>query len=264
MKKMIFIALVVAALTAVAHADLFSHWKLDEGAGTIAHDSAGSNHGMLFNGPVWTTGQINGALSFNGTTDYIDTGQTFQSVFENDFSFCAFVKLTKGVMQPNAYGFITGAYPGMGSGNSRFAIFYHRWIYEEYYLGAEYRAYGDIISLTETFIANPDVYNFMCVTVKNNGNETATGTFYFNGDVLTTDTEDANMLNFNNTLRNQFIGAYNTATQGVIAFFPGCIDDVRFYDRALSQSEIRALVPEPATLLLLGLGSLALLRKRRT
>ena len=47
-------------------------------------------------------------------------------------------------------------------------------------------------------------------------------------------------------------------------FFNGLIDDVAVYNRALSAQEIYQIysIPEPATLLLLGLGGLAL-RKRR-
>jgi len=51
-----------------------SWWKFNEGSGTIAYDSAGSNNGTLVNGPVWTSGQIDGALSFDGTNDYVNMG----------------------------------------------------------------------------------------------------------------------------------------------------------------------------------------------
>ena len=45
-------------------------------------------------------------------------------------------------------------------------------------------------------------------------------------------------------------------------YFNGLIDDVRIYDNALSQPEIQAIIPEPATLLLLSLGGMMLRRKR--
>jgi hypothetical protein len=49
---------------------------------------------------------------------------------------------------------------------------------------------------------------------------------------------------------------------GADRYYNGLLDDLRIYNNALSQSEISALVPEPVTFLLLGLGAV-LLRKRR-
>ncbi|MBU0716024.1 MAG: carbohydrate binding domain-containing protein, partial [Verrucomicrobia bacterium] len=50
------------------------NWKLDEGAGTTASDSSGTgNNGILQGNPQWTSGWINGALSFNGS-NYVDCG----------------------------------------------------------------------------------------------------------------------------------------------------------------------------------------------
>ncbi|MHC4655539.1 MAG: lamin tail domain-containing protein, partial [Planctomycetota bacterium] len=53
---------------------LFAHWKFNEGSGIYAMDSAGTNHGILNGGPTWTTGQINGALSFDGIDDHVVVG----------------------------------------------------------------------------------------------------------------------------------------------------------------------------------------------
>jgi len=52
---------------------------------------------------------------------------------------------------------------------------------------------------------------------------------------------------------------YNDITRG---FFNGFIDDVRFYDDALSPEEVRALVPEPGTLALFGICAVYILRNR--
>ena len=49
---------------------LVAHWKLDDGTGTTAEDSAGNNDGTV-NGATWTDGKIYGALSFDGSDDYV-------------------------------------------------------------------------------------------------------------------------------------------------------------------------------------------------
>ncbi|MDD5518917.1 MAG: LamG domain-containing protein [Candidatus Omnitrophica bacterium] len=54
---------------------LVGYWDLDEGSGTVAHDSSGySNNGMLTNGPTWAGGRTGGALSFDGDNDFVNCG----------------------------------------------------------------------------------------------------------------------------------------------------------------------------------------------
>jgi hypothetical protein len=53
--------------------DLISWWKFDEGQGDIAYDSAGDNHGTVYD-TNWTTGIIDGALNFDGDGDFVDLG----------------------------------------------------------------------------------------------------------------------------------------------------------------------------------------------
>jgi hypothetical protein len=48
-----------------------AHWKLDEGSGSIAADSAGGHDGTLSNSPAWSTGPVDGALNFDGTNDNV-------------------------------------------------------------------------------------------------------------------------------------------------------------------------------------------------
>jgi len=56
---------------------LEAYWKLDENRGQIAEDSSGHRlYGRFRNEPVRVAGVIGGAVMFNGTSDYIDVGQT--------------------------------------------------------------------------------------------------------------------------------------------------------------------------------------------
>ena len=50
---------------------LVGYWNFDEGEGTTANDSGGTNHGTI-NGATWTTGQVGGALEFDGVDDYVN------------------------------------------------------------------------------------------------------------------------------------------------------------------------------------------------
>jgi hypothetical protein len=50
---------------------LVAYWSFDEGSGNIAYDASGNgNHGTIY-GAKWTQGKIGGALSFDGVDDYV-------------------------------------------------------------------------------------------------------------------------------------------------------------------------------------------------
>ncbi len=62
---------------------LLGYWKLDDGSGTSAADATGNaNTGTLTGGPSWTTGQINGAVDFDGTDDYITVSDPASGVLD--------------------------------------------------------------------------------------------------------------------------------------------------------------------------------------
>ncbi len=84
-KKCVFIAIVALLAQAGLQAawdpntdpDLLGYWTFEEGAGTVAADLSGNgNDGTLTNGPVWVTGRFGGGLHFDGDDDYVDTGST--------------------------------------------------------------------------------------------------------------------------------------------------------------------------------------------
>jgi hypothetical protein len=49
-----------------------SRWQLDEGSGTMAGDSTGSNNGTINGGATWISGVHGSAVQFDGVNDYIE------------------------------------------------------------------------------------------------------------------------------------------------------------------------------------------------
>ena len=96
-------ALSAAEISALANydtspsADAVAHWKLDEGSGLIAHDSApgGLHDGILTTNarPTWQGGKISRSLFFNGSGSYVSCGNA--SVFDlaNQITVAAWVNI---------------------------------------------------------------------------------------------------------------------------------------------------------------------------
>ena len=64
--------------SSVCPSNLFSYWRLDETTGTLFADSYGAND-TTFSGtgnPSFTTGQVNGALNFNGSDQRLTSAST--------------------------------------------------------------------------------------------------------------------------------------------------------------------------------------------
>jgi hypothetical protein len=107
----------------------------------------------------------------------------------------------------------------------------------------------------------------------------AAGTTYFAATVLDYPNDSIVVYLYNastqtwasNTAAVAFAGATNSGNQGLWIgsravpdrFFDGVIDDVRVYNHGLSENEIHALVPEPATIMIALTGCIGLLYARR-
>ncbi len=72
---------------------LVGYWKLDEGTGTSAGDSAYGTTGTLNGTPTWTTsGKVNSAMNFDGVNDYVDCGSNSSFTSLNKFTYEAWFK----------------------------------------------------------------------------------------------------------------------------------------------------------------------------
>ncbi len=201
---------------------MIGYWKFDEGSGTIAYDSVGDNHGILLNGSSWTTGQVGGALSFDGIDDYVDCGDS-SNLYLNSFTVMAWVKSNTEIGQD-------------------------RWRHK-YIVHKKYN-----YELSWAHSTDPDYDKAIIFQSQNNVWNKAQIASPLNSAVwyFITGTYDGTELKIylNGNLENGAVVSENTRMSqnplviGAVTpveghFFNGLIDEVAIYDRALSISEIQ-------------------------
>jgi len=218
-------------LTSVAEAvdpSLVGWWKFDEGSGSMAADSSGNgNHGFI-TGAVWTKGKTGQALDFDGANDYVR------------------IVVNPALNNLNAITMAAWVYPradahwhvlDKGDGDKR--------IYAEgvsltldgrvRYTGTH--AYAQ--SLSNTLVLN--VWQHVAMTWSATDNITR---LYHNGvEVSYSGQATGSGSVLDDTTQPFVIGARGNLD--IVTFFNGIIDDVRIYNRALSQDEIRKLGGRP-------------------
>ncbi len=229
MKKLIFIAtaFLISVPTAFADPNLVSWWKFDEGTGSTAYDSAGDNNGVVY-GATWTTGQISGALDFDGSDDYVSVPDNNSLDMDNQMTITAWVRLNANSGISTVVGKQPSGTASMGaSGNYAFMIYSDTLILS--HQTSTDRTEVLYESIPHSVAA--EVWQHVAVTLK----EGDSVNFYINGFPAGTSPQNQSFGIINNEpLR---IGK----TKGDVDWFDGAIDDVRIYNRALSEEEIRQM-----------------------
>ncbi len=215
---------------------LVGWWKLDEGTGTSAADSSGNaNTGTLTNGPLWAGGRLNGAVSFDGTNDYIDIANenNFDFEYNNAFSVSCWA---------NFFAFANSdmvLISKLGSAPDN----YIGWEFSVFPPGNVIHAYiinsfpGVAISTKGSAALTTGKWYHLVMTYSGSG--TAAGVKFYVDGVLESNTVGNDSLAGNTILNNKhvFIGERPSPEWPVNAI----IDDVRIYNRALSVEEISTL-----------------------
>ena len=253
--KTLFTLAGLALVSGSASAALVGHWEFDN-AGNVGEATLSDN--LLTNGDAAysASGKIGGALALDGSGDFLALSggalPTGLPTGASSYTIAAFIQTTsnsrQGIAgwgnygsggQVNAFRTTTVNEAGIGN-NATGGILNYGWG-ADYGQGAGGTAPGDIY--------NGD-WNHVAVTY-----DGTTKRLYFNGVELGS---GGGPFALNVAAANFRIGSTNGGE-----FFNGLIDDVRVYDNALTQSEVTALVPEPGSLALLGLGGLLGARRRR-
>ena len=198
---------------------LVGHWKFDEGEGTTAYDSAGSNHGIIYDAQ-WVTGQFNNGLIFDGSGDYVSIAHEQDLNITGDITISAWVNFRKGQYQHA----IVAKREGNGTRNNPFD-FRTRYCFTP--CPALGRADASGSELAKSLGGVPiGQWGHVLVRVENKVPD-----FYINGTV----TEKYGDTIFTKTPTG------NTSPVLIGMSLDGLMDDVRIYNRALSAVEIMEL-----------------------
>ena len=203
---------------------LVGHWKFDENAGTTAADASGNgNTGTLISGATWAIGQNNSAVSLDGVDDYVQVGARSSLVMTSAVSLTAWI-------------FPTGA------GSSTFmggVIVNKEGEYEvvRFPDGTIQLAFANTNPgfqfINTSYVAPLNQWTHIAVTYDNGTIKT-----YANGSLVHT-YNGAGAIGDVLTGENDFrIGGRQTTSQ----HFQGRIDQVRVYNRAITATEIIALM----------------------
>ena len=239
-------ALFAAATQAQADLNegLVGYWKFDEGGGITAIDSSGNgNNGTLVNGPVWTAGKIGGALSLDGSDDYINVGSAANLDNLGPLTYSAWINLRS--LDKRSIIFSKGDYYTR-DGNIRF---YMNTISSERN-NLTFNAPFILGSVLKTSIPNtPSVTSWITagtwthVAVTWDGGNSSSGvTLYVNGSPIIADRVQGTQYTTkaDNSAYNQILGGL-LAQDAVNTSFNGSMDDLRVYNRVLSATEIQEL-----------------------
>jgi hypothetical protein len=218
-----------------------SHWKFDEGQGVVAYDSVGDNDGNIF-GATWTTGQINGALSFDGVNDYVGLPNNNPIWLpQNDFTASAWVYFDKD--------------PVSGSHDYILDLGFTWWDTHEKCTGyALFRSEGNSKAVFQMVTTNiKETLHSNDILVKNRWyhvvmvRQGATQAIYLDGSLNASQSCSADPVKFSGSCTDYKvnIGRYSeTCWSGGHYYFDGMIDDVRIYNQALSAEEILQIYQE--------------------
>ena len=213
---------------------LMAYYAFDEGNGTIANDSSNNNNDGTINGASSTTGKYGSGLDFDGTDDYV----SIPLMNSDEISISAWF------------------YKNANDTTNADAIFSaYRWNRDiQVNEGFDLRFYQ----------VTPDTLDFILTTQDGSGNKTrkaakkklvnsvgawyhAACTYnktsgeqklYVDGQLVNTQTHPAGNIVVPLTYYSDMRIGYSRVNNG---YFNGTIDDIRLYNRALSDQEIQDL-----------------------
>jgi hypothetical protein len=229
--SVIILTLIYAAV-AVGQDDksLVGYWPFDEGSGTEAKDASGNGHnGELIDEPQWVAGKFGSALDFGGSGSYVLVPDDAALDLSDDVTYMAWFNLNEGIV---------GQRRMMSKNDSIFVLF----------------DFGGATSVDFLVKPNNDFAESTTADWKLGEWYHFAGTYdgdalrvYIDGEL---EGESAGVPSIAVSSLDLWIGAddYQLPTTS----FPGILDDVRIYNKALSEDEIKAAMGGPTAVQMSG------------
>jgi len=208
---------------------LVGYWTFDDGTGSTAVDSSGNgNTGTLVNGPLWTTGEFNLALGFDGLTNYVNVPST-AALNAYPLTVAVWVKTStttgvRGIVNKYAGGSYNGYQVFMNNGN----------LCAWYLRDASNYVYNGSGCTLKVAGYNDNHWHHVAYVIDASG-----GKLYVDG-VQKAHRSWSGIAGAPTTTQPIHIAHYPGAYGGA-EYLPGGVDDVRIYNRALSATEVSAL-----------------------
>lgn len=207
-----------------------AHYKMnDNAASTVVLDSSGNGyHGESVRNTedMHVDGIGGGALEFDGVSDYVDTNDSFQSVFKDSFTIN---------MKVNVFGDAT-LFGVTQTDKVHFTL-----SGEDQWIILEYRAGGVSVILQSDDGTFGEFVPFIVTAVFKKLTASTIDLLIYKDGVLIKQkgSSSVNMSDYSGT-GNPYIGCRNS-NEGAEEFYTGLIDNVMIFNKALNQEEIWTL-----------------------
>lgn len=207
---------------------LVAHYSFDDG--TAKDQSENGNDGLIYGDPVSVDGMVGKALEFDGINDYIEVANS-PTLNPAQLSIATWVKLVD-LPQTGVGGYtpinkelqyeiaiLTGSYEDASRHELAFALNPHF-----YWYGGK-------------FFPEPNQFIHIALVFESSN----TALMYVNGIETNAVSYDKGMTSTDNCLRIATRGCADDFQFKPFDFFKGTIDEVRIYNRSLSESEVQLL-----------------------
>ena len=232
-RKLLFgslcLTLVFVSMSVAVEEGLVGYWPFDEGSGKVAKDASGTgNDGKFVGSPKWVTGKFGTAIEFDGTSSYVAVTDNATLDITSDLTIMAWFNPSDVLTSRRM----------MSKNNSIFVIF----------------DFGDPNTLELLVKPNNDFVESQTKDWKIGEWYHFAGTFdgktlriYINGQLE--GEQDIGQQIATSDLE-LWIGADDLGDPN--AYFPGIIDEVRIYNKTLTETQIKESMEGPAEVHLRG------------